>query len=537
MSDVTLSPQDLPPTWAITTLGAVVDYGRTSKAEPTAMQASDWILELEDIEKDRSRLLRRLTFGERQSKSTKSRFEAGDVLYGKLRPYLNKVLIADQSGYCTTEIIPIKSGKYLDSRYLFYWLKHPAFLAYVGAESHGMNMPRLGTDTGRAAPFVLAPCEEQKRISDQLETLLARVNACNDRLDAIPGILKRFRQAVLDLATLGKLTQGWRESNGLPFVWQSVQLKDIADVQGGIAKNSRKQSLVDEDVPYLRVANVQRGYIDLTEVKTIRVPAEKLEGLLLESGDILFNEGGDLDKLGRGWVWEGQIPRCTFQNHVFCARLHDMRNQPKFISWWGNSRSLEYFLRSGKQTTNLASINKTMLAALPIQLPPFDEQVEIVRRVEALFNLADRIEARLTTARTHAHRLAPRVLAKAFRGELVPQDPSDEPASALLARITSERTIASTSPKNTAVRKSRAPRAAGATKETATMTKSRHDDDVKGKPYLADHLHRIGKAVTAEELFKAAELPIADFYKQLAWEVEQGHVTNGGDTLEARDAA
>ncbi|WP_208941929.1 restriction endonuclease subunit S [Paracidovorax avenae] len=205
------SPQ-LPPTWAMTTLGAVVAYGRTNKAEPSDMKGTDWVLELEDIEKDSSRLLGRLTFADRQSKSTKNRFEAGDVLYGKLRPYLNKVLIADQPGFCTTEIVPIQPGEHLDARYLFYWLKHPVFLKYVEAESHGMNMPRLGTDAGRAAPFVLAPRAQQTRIADQLDTLLARVNACNDHLDAIPGILKRFRKAMLRYAVTGELSREWRDT-------------------------------------------------------------------------------------------------------------------------------------------------------------------------------------------------------------------------------------------------------------------------------------------------------------------------------------
>jgi type I restriction enzyme S subunit len=196
----------------------------------------------------------------------------------------------------------------------------------------------------------------------------------------------------------------------------------------------------------LRVANVQRGVLDLTEVKRIRVPARKLTDLLLEPGDVLFNEGGDIDKVGRGWIWEGQIDRCTFQNHVFRARLHDSAVQPKYVSWWGNSRGLGYFLRAGKQTTNLASINKSMLSGLPILLPPNDEQAEIVRRVEALFSYADRMQARYADAQAQVERLTPSLLAKAFRGQLVPQDPNDEPASVLLERIRAERQAAAREP-------------------------------------------------------------------------------------------
>lgn len=533
MSDVTLSPQDLPPTWAITTLGTVVDYGRTSKAKPTEMQASDWILELEDIEKDSSRLLQRLTFGERQSKSTKSRFEAGDVLYGKLRPYLNKVLIADQPGYCTTEIIPIKSGKYLDSRYLFYWLKHPAFLAYVGAESHGMSMPRLGTDTGRAAPFVLAPRAEQTRIADQLDTLFARVNACNDHLNAIPGILKRFRQAVTNAACSGELSTEWRNSTDLVGWEQQTLAKVCSSITDG---DHQAPPQTDSGVPFITISAINDGKLRLEKASRF-VPKTYFDSLeptrRPERGDLLFSVTGSI---GIPAQVDTDAP-FTFQRHIAILKPNRKLILSAFLTLVLGDEAMRSQVMAVATGTAQLTVPLGGIRSFVLKLPSLTEQTEIVRRVASLFAIADRIEARLTTARTLAQRLAPRVLAKAFRGELVSQDPSDEPASALLARITSERTIASTSPKNTAVRRPRAPRAAGATKETANMTKSRHDDDVKGKPYLADHLRRIGKAVTAEELFKAAELPIADFYKQLAWEVAQGHVTDGGDTLEARNAA
>ena len=117
MSEASINQGDLPTTWALTNLGAVINYGSTNKAEPNEIGDGDWILELEDIEKDSSRLLQKMTFLQRQSKSTKNHFQAGDVLYGKLRPYLNKVLIAGEPGYCTTEILPLKPGPHIDNRY------------------------------------------------------------------------------------------------------------------------------------------------------------------------------------------------------------------------------------------------------------------------------------------------------------------------------------------------------------------------------------------------------------------------------------
>lgn len=462
----------------------------------------------------------------------------GDVLVARMPDPLGRACLMpalEQRCVTVVDVAALRvDSENIDNRWVMQTINSPQIRAEIATQSSGTTRRRISRGRLGEMEIPLPPKAEQTRIANQLDTLLTRVQACNDRFDAIPALLKRFRQTVLDAATFGTLTENWRESNGGDYEWKEVQLRDIADVQGGVTKDSKKQSVLDEEVPYLRVANVQRGYIDLTEVKTIRVPSAKLQGLLLADGDVLFNEGGDLDKLGRGWVWEGQITRCSFQNHVFRARLFDNQNQPKFLSWWGNSRGLEYFLRSGKQTTNLASINKTMLAALPIRLPSAPEQAEIVRRVEALFALADRIEARCTAARTQVQRLSPLALAKAFRGELVPQDPNDEPASALLARLSIEQDDIPTPVKSHQPRKLRA---MAAIKEITTMTKSRQDDDVKGKPYLLDHLRRIGIPTTAEALFKVAELPVADFYKQLAWEVEQGLVKDSKETLEPRDAA
>ena len=175
----------------------MVDYGTTQKAEPDEIPADAWVLELEDIEKDTWKLLQRVTFAQRQSKSTKNRFAVGDVLYGKLRPYLNKVVRADQIGYCTTEMVPLRPSEVIDGSYLFYWLKHPVFLEYVTSVSHGLSMPRLGTEAGQKVPFVLAPLNEQKRIADKLDAVFTQVDACRDRLDRVLVILKRFRQAVL----------------------------------------------------------------------------------------------------------------------------------------------------------------------------------------------------------------------------------------------------------------------------------------------------------------------------------------------------
>src|SRR5262249_55416179 len=154
--------------------------------------------------------------------------------------------------------------------------------------------------------------------------------------------------------------------------------EEISQIQGGIqVGKNRPASAVLVEVPYLRVANVQRGWLNLNEIKTLGVTAEERDRLLLQDGDILMNEGGDRDKLGRGWIWQAQIPVCIHQNHVFRIRLYDRDFPSEYVSHYANENGQRYFIDQGTQTTNLASISKRKVAALPVPVPPTDEAMEI----------------------------------------------------------------------------------------------------------------------------------------------------------------
>jgi type I restriction enzyme, S subunit len=206
----------------------------------------------------------------------------------------------------------------------------------------------------------------------------------------------------------------------LPDGWVWARLDEIADIKGGITKDQKRNPDNCDFLPYLRVANVQRGYLDLSEIKEIPVPKEEVESLLLEPGDVLFNEGGDRDKLGRGWVWNGQIRRCVFQNHVFRARFHLPGSmEPKFISWYANTFGQDYFMAKGKQTTNLASINKTMFSAFPVPVAPLDHQQRIVAEIEKQFSRLDEAVTNLKRVKANLKRYKAAVLKAAAEGCLV----------------------------------------------------------------------------------------------------------------------
>lgn len=237
------------------------------------------------------------------------------------------------------------------------------------------------------------------------------------------------------------------DMSGLPPVppgWRWVPLSAIAKIDGGITKDQkRKRTPSMREVPYLRVANVQRGYLDLAEVKTILADADEIENLRLQVGDILFNEGGDRDKLGRGWVWNDELVECIHQNHVFRARPNLSVVEPKFVSLHGNFFGQQWFTRTGKQTTNLASINKGVLSRFPIPVPPLDEQRRIVAKIEELFSDLDAGVVALQRAKANLKRYRAAVLKAAVEGKLTEswraEHPNVEPASKLLERILTER--------------------------------------------------------------------------------------------------
>ncbi|MDN5882352.1 MAG: type I restriction endonuclease subunit S, partial [Nitrosospira sp.] len=168
----------------------------------------------------------------------------------------------------------------------------------------------------------------------------------------------------------------------------------------------------------LRVANVQRGFLDLTEVKEIVATESRIRELLLQPGDILFNEGGDRDKLGRGWVWNGELPECIHQNHIFRARLCDDAVNPKFVSWYANTFGRQFFFEKGKHTTNLASISLSKLRMLPVPIPPASEQGRITSEVARRLSVIEALGSTVTTNLQRATRLRQSVLQCIFGGGL-----------------------------------------------------------------------------------------------------------------------
>lgn len=339
-----------------------------------------------------------------------------------------------------------------DDRYGYYVCR--TFKPWMESEASATTIAILNKGRFGEAPFPLAPLAEQKRIADKLDSVLARVDACRDRLDRIPALLKRFRQSVLAAACSGRLSEDWRQ--GGSFSPSKSRFENIVtESMTGLVRSTREQSSVASGrKPYLKMNNIGEdwGYDD-TELAYVECSSSEQERYCLLPGDWLFNTRNSAELVGKSCVWNG--PPVVFNNNLLRVRFKKDVN-PWFIEIWFRSPGGRKALAAVKSaTTSVAAIYQRSLMAIELDIPRLEEQQEIVRRVETLFAFADRLEARCAAARKQAGQLTPALLAKAFRGELVPQDPADEPAAELLKRLAARRAEA---PK---ARRGRKPVAAG----------------------------------------------------------------------------
>lgn len=280
--------------------------------------------------------------------------------------------------------------------------------------------------------------ESWKRVQDNFEVLY----------DA-PENVQELRQTILQLAVMGKLVrqdprdepaklgivdrpgstalERLTESErlpGYPSAWIVERLGFLADVASGVTKGRKLAGRRVISLPYLRVANVQRGHLDLSLMKEIEIAEGELDRYKLAFGDVVLTEGGDWDKLGRSAVWRSELDLCLHQNHVFRARFDRAVVLPEWASIFTNSPvGRAYFESAAKQTTNLASINMTQLRNCPIPVPPVAEQRRILLRLDQLMALCDDLDARLQKSRANGEALMKAVVEHLVAAPGTPSEP------------------------------------------------------------------------------------------------------------------
>ena len=526
---------ELPSSWVTAPLGEfTLDCGQRVPEEFEEFKYID----IGSVNRDTKRIVTpQQLLGKDAPSRARKHVRAGDVLVSMTRPNLNAVaLVPDEldGQIASTGFDVLRASFGIEHRWVSYLVRTDAFVEAMSELVQGALYPAVRPRDIRGFEVPLAPLPEQKRIADKLDAVLARVDACRDRLDCIPDILRCFRLSVLAAATSGKLTEVWRDENVIIDKWVDSTVGDAAFVTklAGFEYTKFVNYREGGDLKVIKGENAGAWGFKFTDFSTVySQEVSMLTRSKLKEGDVLMVFVGTPGKVAR-------VP--SGDNWFLGPNIAMIRTKPELL----NSAYLEHYCRSQKGVAEISSYIKSVaqsslsmktIRQVRISLPSINEQNEIVRRIEALFAIVDRIEARYTSARAQVEKLTPATLAKAFRGELVPQDPNDEPASMLLERIKFARADGATKPKR--ARTADLAYVPTKLKEKRNMTKSRQDDDVREQPYLAAHLRKLGGSARVESLFDASELPVADFYKQLAWEVSKNMVRDAGEKLELGDAA
>jgi len=449
----------LPSSWAWVTVDDAFEYDAGIKREPKDLVSSRWLLELEDIEKSTSKIVSRLTVQERDPQSTKSEFQAGDILYGKLRPYLNKVVVADQVGYSTTEIVAIRPRVDLCRRYCQIAFQRPDFVAYVERLGRGTKMPRLRTPDALVALFPLPPLAEQHRIVEKVDELMllcdrleasrnerearrdrlvvsslnrlgnpsesdpedfkkdARFHLTNlNRLSTKPEHIKELRKAILNLAVRGKLVpqdesegiaNGYAqepEHGELPKSWKVLSFGRFCDIDGG--SQPPKTAFSDEPRPgYVRLFQIR----DLGEKPVPTYIPEKMARSRCKEGDILIGRyGASVGKIF--WAKDGAynvaMAKFIYPPDAFI---------PPFAFLLLRSRWFQDALGNASRSAQ-AGFNKSDLKGIEFPLPPLAEQKRIVAKVDELMAICDQLEKQLESQQKDSRRLLEALLHEALEG-------------------------------------------------------------------------------------------------------------------------
>lgn len=486
--------QALPTTWELTTLGQCCDIVAGQHLMPhecnSERKGIAYLTGPADFQE-------RIPVPSRWTEAPRAIAKQGDVLITVKGAGVGKSNLAIDA--CIgRQLMALRPLGGTHTTYIFYWLR--AAFNELSSLALGATVPGVAKPQIESFSIPLAPVQEQARIVEKLEKLIFDLDSGVTDLLAAQADLVRYRQTLLKSALDGSLTADWRDARAkinestetgvqllerllverrtrwevsqharlkeqgktiqkdwqakypepilpdmtslpeLPSGWAWASLDMIGEIVSGVAKGTKRDSNISlREVPYLRVANVQRGYLDLNEVKTILATDDEIAELTLKDGDVLFNEGGDRDKLGRGWVWHDEIPGCIHQNHVFRMRPYLPEILPELVSYHGNSFGKAWFQTAGKQTTNLASINIGILRSFPVPIPPAIEQRQILSRLRHLLDKLNMQEKSVELGLTSSENQRKNILKAAFSGELTPQDPQDEPAKLLLARISTER--------------------------------------------------------------------------------------------------
>jgi len=407
----------------------------------------------------------------------------------------------------------------IDPTYLSYYFQSPAFQRWLLANAKGTAQKGIYLNTLGASTIRIPGLETQRRIVAKLDYLIARSKSARDELGSVARLIDCYKQAILASALRGDLTADWRSQQGVSLnEWSCVTIGEVTtDVRYGTAA---KCSYEPKVTPVLRIPNVVNGHIDTDDVKYGSFSKRELDTLSLLSGDILvIRSNGSLNLVGRAAVVTDATAGYLYAGYLIRLRLDLLRVAPYFVLHALAAPAIRQEIESrAKSTSGVNNINSEQLKSLSLPMPPLAEQIEIACRVGEMFGRIEAMAREVSRARLLLDRFDQVTLAKAFHGELVPQDPNDQPVSIAPSEIPAEVRRTPERPPRSAKRRvtSKATKATG-----GAMPKRRAD---VGESYLTETLHALGGSAAARALWRRSEMDIDEFYKQLRNEIKAGRI-------------
>ena len=432
-------PFEIPENWCWCRLGEIVPFGTCKNAEPNEIEEEDWIIDLEDIEKDSGKILAFKTKKQIDAKSTKHVFIKGNVLYSKLRPYLNKCVIAPKNGFCTSEILPLDFGEHIYNKYAQLYLMSPFFVDYTNSLSFGVKMPRLGTEDGKKALFPLPPFAEQKRIVAAIEKFMPLIEEYGKKETQLKAINEKIgtltKKAILQEAVQGKLVpQIAAEGNARDLLEEIRKEKlshglDFANAKSGKRKSKKETALAgsnpcditeeeipfdipenwcwcrlseyldirdgthdspkfyDNGIPFVTSKNLNDGILDFSTCKYITEEDHKKFSArsFVEDGDILFAMIGSI---GNPVIVKKKFD-FSFKNMALFKRYTKEKTDMKYIFYYLSyiQFELKRIATGGVQSFIGLGTFREML----FPLPPLAEQKRIVAAIEKMLPLCEKL--------------------------------------------------------------------------------------------------------------------------------------------------
>ena len=324
------------------------------------------------------------------------------VLIGRQGALCGNINYADGKFWASEHAVVVTPQENCDIKWLGETLRAMDLNQYsVSAAQPGISVDRISS-----IKIAVPPIEEQRQISKFIDRETAEIDALVAEKERMLALLEEKRQALIShIVTRGLDPNAPLKPSGLPWLgdipqhWDIRRLKFVADVQTGLTLG---KTYTEKDLarcPYLRVANVQDGFLDLSQITEIEIPRRDVSRYQLKYGDVLMTEGGDFDKLGRGYVWESQIENCLHQNHIYAVRPHTEYLEPHFLAILMTSHyGKAYFTSISRQTTNLATINQTNLLNLFLPIPPVSEQKEIVAHLAKISSDSENLLTSIQTS-------------------------------------------------------------------------------------------------------------------------------------------